>query len=157
MPVKLAPSGDIPFLINYTPPQIRDLTENIQDMISYNILPLQTPLNIEYPIGSSEVNQEAFRITFRNLTSNATLQVAQRQTRELLLFLENNILVDARTIRITLAPAETKELTILFNNETLNSSVQRNTLENLQLVVTYAQTGRLITRNNLPRLPITTI
>jgi hypothetical protein len=158
MPVKLAPSDNILFLANYTPPRLPDtsLIEDIRDMISVDLQSLTTPYAINYLIGAFDVDPLAFRVTFRNLTTNATLTVSQEQTRDLLLLLNDNNVLTNRTISLTLAPGETRGLNILFNNNLLNSAVRTNLLENLRLIVAYEKSGNVIARNNLDVLsPIT--
>jgi hypothetical protein len=159
MPVKLTTTQTIPFLSSYTPPVLPDtpLVEDIRDMISVDLQTLETPYIVEYPIGASFDNPLAFRVTFRNLTTNATLTVSQKQTKDLLLLLDDNNVFENRTISLVLPPNETRGLNILFNNNLLNSAVQSGVLENLQLIVAYQTTGDLVARNSLDRLPPITL
>jgi hypothetical protein len=158
MPVKLTPNEPIPFLAEYIPPTISgQLVENIQDMISVDLQSLDIPFQIEYPIGAYEEDQQAFQVTFRNLTTNATLTIIQEQTQDLLLLLDNNVVVIPRRFSLPLNPGETRTVNILFNNRLLNSRVQTNVLELLQLIVQYEKTGSLVIRNTLDVLPRITI
>lgn len=159
MPVKTTSTQNIPFLIKNTPPDLTGITlaENIQDMISYDLYPLDEPLKVTYQLGSTE-ELIAFRIVFRNLTTNAILRISQKQNKKTLLLLEDNDSIIDNAIDLTLNPAETRSLRIFFNNQQLDSFLEKNILENLELVVTYTATeGQLVQRNLLEVLPRKTI
>lgn len=151
MPIKTAPSEEIPYLSNYRPYSIGTevLAENINEMFSYNIVPNSQPTNIDYYFGIAR-DAIVTNLAFNNLTKNATLSFE---------FLYDgaymNVVTGTRsginnagktTSAILLEPGQTKIIIVLVDKDKMQPEYQ-NILTNCEVRVQYLPTGELVFRN----------
>jgi hypothetical protein len=129
MSVKLAPTTEVPFLKEYTPPDLLDapLLTNIRNMVSYDVQPLTSPLAFTYPVGEADTVVTMFLATFRNLTENVILEISQING--------TNAVVQIQPTNVVLQPRETQSVPVLLRTPTLNESVGQQIIETLQLRV----------------------
>jgi hypothetical protein len=129
MSVKLAPTADVPFLKEYTPPELLDapLLTDVRNMVSYDLQPLTSPLTFTYPVGAADAAITMFLATFRNLTENVILEISQING--------TNSIVQIQPTKVVLQPRETRSVPVLLRTPTLNESVGQQIIETLRLRV----------------------
>ena len=154
MTIKNFTSGNIPFLVNYTSyklPTGQVECNYVDDMVSVDIVPNQTPVELQYYVGAESTYQ--FSIKIKNLTANGTLQISMPFSDTI--FMVNNS-SKKNSIKFTLSPQEIKEINIQLNKDGLNGSANYDKLQtNLPLTIRSIENGMVIVKNpTIPVLPV---
>lgn len=131
----------IPYLVNFTPYTFSgELCQSIDDMVSVSVQQQFSFTDINYDIGSDDDVQ--LPILIKNITNNARLTVEIIADKNVFIINGN----DALSNVITLAPNETKQLSVSLNKNRLNESVGlRQT--NIKLVIKNITNGGIVTRD----------
>lgn len=150
MPIKYKASDEIPYLTRYIPYSIPENTleiENIRQMISYNMIPSEIPVNINYFIGSA--TSFVTELFFKNLTDNATLMLAVSYDPAIFNISANELVLN---------PGQTLSVIVETDNEYLNKKMYSNLLTNIIVSVTNVATGEIVVKNtSITNLPTSTL
>lgn len=131
----------IPFLINFSPTQLRgEPCQSIDDMIVISIQQRTESTDINYNIGSlDDIN---LPISIQNVTNNANLEISITENKNV--FLINN--QKFSVYNFTLGPGEINTVIITLNKEVLDS-VSENFQDTLQITAKNITNGAIVTKN----------
>ena len=146
MPIQGQTVNPIPFLLSYVPYNISGdtgIVENINQMISYNLLPNPSGTSVDHRTGTVSSYEKILRI--KNITANADLSITITYPLEFILVPSNG----TAPIVFNLPPNSVREFTIKFNTTRLDAmSYQTPTIKNIELKVNVIGNGSLILKNN---------
>ena len=131
MPIKSTSTGTIPYLVSTQPyvlPEGSILAENIEDMVSYSILPRSSevstntnrPTNIDYYIGATGSFSNILAV--KNMTNNAILEVSMTYN-SVFSVSEVGSSTSANPLIVTLNAGQTKQFNIKLLTEILDTQV----------------------------------
>jgi hypothetical protein len=148
MTIKNFTSGNIPFLVNYTPytfPTGQVECNNVSDMVSVDLQTNQTPVEVEYYVGAEFSYQ--FSMQIKNLTTNSTLKISMPFSNTIFIVENSN---KQNSIDFTLLPQEIKQLNVQLNKDGLNGSANYDKLQtNLPLTITSIENGMVVVKNSI--------
>lgn len=150
MPVKRDYEVNPTWFISHTPFDLggATLVEDIKDMVSYDILPIEEDKQIRaiYRLGRVEEGR-LFRVVFKNLTQNTVLKIGAEYNKTMVKILSDDDTMIEQD-NILLGRGETKSARLFLNTDVFNSYSSENTIEtNIQLLVSHVANGDVIKRD----------
>lgn len=126
MPIKNYVTGEVPYLTSYEPFTLPDgisYVDYINQMISYDLQPLQTPTNVTYFIGA-ETSYVA-KLSLKNLTENATIVGTLNFNKDVFFVYDEfgTYMSGINKIDFSLVPEKTTSFQVEINKQVLDSTV----------------------------------
>lgn len=159
MPIKLTPTGNVPFLesyVSYTLPANTVETINISEMVTYDYKPRNTT-TINYKLGS--VDSYITTLNIKNITLNANLTVQIRYDKNLFEISTTELSVyqderfSFRSILTTLTPEKNVGFDIRTNNQEIDvAQYPYMSNSNIVIIIRNVFTGQIITRPSTVQL-----
>lgn len=137
-------NNETPFFVNYQPYTLSEnltLIENVNEMFSYNLIPNDIPIQVDYFVGAE--NNIRFIFSIKNLTLNTRLQVD-------FIYDNNFFMIQDSDISFILPPQEIKNIDIVGNKDQLNVMYTGEIKHtNLSINVTNINDGQMVVKNSL--------
>jgi hypothetical protein len=146
MPIQGQTVNPIPFLLSYTPysaPADTSVIDDINQMISYNLLPNPLGTSVNYTMGGISSYEKILRV--KNITANTELLVTITYPPEFTITPGNA----PGPISFNLSANNVREFIIKFNTTQLDSVVyQTPTAKNIEITINNINNGSLVLKNN---------
>jgi len=149
MPIKNSFSAQVPFLESYTPFAIEEnlqVIDNINDMISCEILSNTAPVEVSYNTGAEMSYTDRFRL--KNLTTAVTIEVTISFDNQVFIIHEEGTFAEGKTpLKFNILPEQTRQFIILTNNISLNSKQPNfTTLSNIEITFKNISNGSFVSK-----------
>lgn len=142
MPIKTAPSTEIPFLQNYqpySPPLGTTLVDELKDMITYDLQPTVNPTEVDYSIGTSK--SYLTTLTIKNITTNVTIYIEVSFDKNIFIINQSNLIAadvvidnEIPLLFTELQPNQTEQFVLEIRNGMLDQKVTHQ-IEQTQIKV----------------------
>lgn len=150
MPIKNYVTGNVPYLVEYQPYNVgsKEICENIQQMVTFNLRPLTAPTEINYFVGAE--TSYVTTLIVKNVTENATLDVQVQFDRDV--FIINgmdDVSTKKNSLAFTLNPENEYRSIIEIKKTDLDGNANyKEFASNIMLFITNRENGSIVVKNS---------